>query len=382
LRESKAYTYGAYSSLSPDRLKGTFNACAEVRNAVTDSAMDAFIFELKKMRNEPAPESEVEQIKSYLTGNFAIGLESPQTIARYAINTARFNLPKDYYQNYLKNLAAITPEDVQAAAMKYITPTRANIIVVGSKDEVADKLKRFASNDKVNFMDVYANEIEASSIPIPAGVTATTVLKKYFAAIGGEEKMKKVQDMELVYGANMQGAALDIVIKKKAPNKFKQTVTFNSNMVVSKQVFDGTKGKASNMQGSEDITGKELDDVKLSSAMFPEMEYEKIGSKVSLKAIEIRNGKQAYKLIIEFPWGNKQTEYYDVESGLKVAKIKTQDGPQGSSTQTTEFSDYKEVSGIKIPYAISQNFGPQIVTVKCASAEINRKMKDSEFVIE
>ncbi|MEK6553468.1 MAG: pitrilysin family protein, partial [Bacteroidota bacterium] len=52
LRESKAYTYGAYSSLNPDKLVGSFSASAKVRNVVTDSAITEIFIEMKKIRNE------------------------------------------------------------------------------------------------------------------------------------------------------------------------------------------------------------------------------------------------------------------------------------------------------------------------------------------
>ncbi len=54
-------------------------------------------------------------------------------------------MPKDYYQNYLKNLSAVTVDDVQMAARKYINPDMANVVVVGSKDEVAEKLTKYDS---------------------------------------------------------------------------------------------------------------------------------------------------------------------------------------------------------------------------------------------
>ncbi|HJW28514.1 MAG TPA: pitrilysin family protein, partial [Saprospiraceae bacterium] len=59
LREDKAYTYGAYSSLSSDRLVGSFSANASVRNAVTDSAVTQFMVELNRMKNEPVTKTEL-----------------------------------------------------------------------------------------------------------------------------------------------------------------------------------------------------------------------------------------------------------------------------------------------------------------------------------
>jgi zinc protease len=101
LREKHSYTYGAYSTLFQDRVVGNFSATTEVRNAVTDSSITQILYEMNRIRNERVPEDELQMAKNYMTGNFAINLEHPQTIATYAINIERYNLPHDYYQNYL-----------------------------------------------------------------------------------------------------------------------------------------------------------------------------------------------------------------------------------------------------------------------------------------
>lgn len=116
LREKHGYTYGAGSSLNSDKVIGNFNASATVRNSVTDSAITEIFNELKRLRNEKVPELELERIKSYLNGSFSRSLENPQTIARFALNIAMYNLPKDYYKNYLKNLSLVTADDVQEMA--------------------------------------------------------------------------------------------------------------------------------------------------------------------------------------------------------------------------------------------------------------------------
>ncbi|NPA37775.1 MAG: insulinase family protein, partial [Chlorobi bacterium] len=131
LREDKAYTYGAYSSLRSDKLVGYFKASASVRNAVTDSALTEILKEMNRIRDEKVPVQDVETIKNVIAGSFSRSLESPQTIARFALNTAKYNLPDDYYKTYLQKLAAVTPDDVQAMAKKYIQPNHAVILAVG-----------------------------------------------------------------------------------------------------------------------------------------------------------------------------------------------------------------------------------------------------------
>ncbi|MCW8849726.1 MAG: insulinase family protein, partial [Melioribacteraceae bacterium] len=141
LREDHGYTYGAGSSLSSDRLVGNFTASATVRNSVTDSAVTEIYNEMKRLRDEKVGEDELSRIKNYLTGSFSRSLENPGTIARFALNVEINKLPKDYYKNYLKNLDAVTADDVQEMAKKYLLPDKSYDIVVGNAEEVAASLK-------------------------------------------------------------------------------------------------------------------------------------------------------------------------------------------------------------------------------------------------
>ena len=98
-------------------------------------------------------------------------MEDPATIARFAINTELYKLPKDYYANYLKKLAAVTSDDVYAMAQKYILPENATIFVVGDKEELSKKLAPFSATKTIEFYDISGNAVAAVAKPIPAGVT-------------------------------------------------------------------------------------------------------------------------------------------------------------------------------------------------------------------
>ena len=151
LREDKAFTYGAGSRLNGSKYTGNFRASANVRNAVTDSAVNEFLVELERIANEGITEEELEAAKASMIGRFARSLEDARTISDFAINTASYDLPEDFYTDYLKNLEAVTVADVNAAARKYIKPQNAYIVVVGKAEEVAKNLERFGP---IEFYDI------------------------------------------------------------------------------------------------------------------------------------------------------------------------------------------------------------------------------------
>ncbi|PCJ27390.1 MAG: peptidase M16 [Flavobacteriales bacterium] len=393
LREGHAYTYGARSSIRPDKLTGIFSASAKVRNDVTDSSIVQFMLELNRIIDEKVTDDELQSMKNYMTGTFAYTLQNPQTIARFAINTEKYNLPKDYYANYLKNLAAVTVDDVQAMAKKYIKPENAYILVVGDK-EVADKLKGFAASKEVDFYDTYGSDWVEPLRAAPEGMTAENVLDKFIEAKYGEgvplgkkfgkklkKKLKKIKDITVKMNASIQGQTISVTRYNKAPNKFAMSMTMGS-MVIQKQTFDGTKGKVSGMQGNKDVEGEELEELKESSVMFGDVNYAVSGSKFTLLGVEPVGGKDAYKIEVIKKNGNKETEWYDVASNLQVKAMQVKNGGEEGANAITIislFSDYKVVNGINYAHKIKQSFGPQTLDMEVTSVEQNTKLGDEIF---
>ena len=379
LREKHGYTYGSYSSLNNDELVGEFSAYAKVRNAVTDSSVAEIMYELNRLRTERVPQDELDGIKNYLTGSFAIVLEDPSTIAKFAINMDRYKLPKDYYANYLKYLAAVTVEDVFVMAQKYIRPENATILVVGDKSELAKKMERFAGGQPLEFYDPYGNSVKEVAKVVPAEVTPKTIIDAYIKAIGGKKAILEVKDVTTKMNTKVQGAELSIVTQQKTPNKYAMSVTMGK-IVVQKEAYDGVKGRQSSAQGKSELTGEGLEQIKSQAVMFIEMQYEKLGYKLNLAGVENIEGKDAYKLEIKSPKGQKITEYYDVSSGLKIRKMETSNTEMGPLVQITDIVDYKEVNGVKFPSVLSIS-GVMSMKQSAESIVVNQGIADSEFTI-
>jgi len=161
LREKHGFTYGAYSSLKTDKLIGAFSANASVRNEKTDSAIAEFLGEFKALSSSATPALDVTNMKSYLSGTFARSLENPATIANFALNIARYNLPADYYQNYLKNLSTVSPQTVQSVASKYVLPNQMHIVIVGNAKEIVPGLEKYG---EVKYFDVYGNPVATPTV--------------------------------------------------------------------------------------------------------------------------------------------------------------------------------------------------------------------------
>ncbi len=373
LREDKGYTYGAYSSLSSDKYVGRFSAGASVRNEVTDSSITQFLYEMNQIRDNTVGDKELQRVKNELTGSFARSLENPQTIASYALNTVRYQLPDDYYATYLKKLNAVSAADVQAMAKKYILPEKAHILVVGS-DSVAQKIESFDGDGEITRYSPFGKVIEQSAAP--TDLTGEQVIEDYINAIGGRDKLESVQDLAIIMATEFNGMTLQTEMKKKVPNKMATVASMNGNPVFT-QIFDGTSGMVN--QGGQKIEADEamLKEMEATAPMFVELDYTKDGYSLELQGIEDVNEAKAYKVLVTDPNGKQVTEFFDTKTSLKVQSIAEAAGQMA----TTSYSNYQEVDGISFPFTVKTSV-PIPLEMKVQSVEFNSGLEDSEFGIK
>ena len=143
LREAKGYTYGAYSNFGGSRFRGTWLSSSEVRTDVTEGAMKEFMFELKRLRDEKVSVEELENAKRAIVGSFALSLEQPQSLLQNIITQKLYDLPADYWDTYPQKVSAITVDDIQKVAQKYIDLDHIQIVAVGDAAKAREILAKY-----------------------------------------------------------------------------------------------------------------------------------------------------------------------------------------------------------------------------------------------
>lgn len=140
LREVHGYTYGARSRFDMRQAAGPFTASAEVVAAKTDSGLIEFMKELNAIR-DTVPTVELTKAKRYLELGMPGDFETTQQIASQLIPVVLYNLPLDFYNNYVSNIDAVTQADVQRVARQYINPSSLAIVIVGDRKNIEAGLK-------------------------------------------------------------------------------------------------------------------------------------------------------------------------------------------------------------------------------------------------
>lgn len=357
LREAKGYTYGAYSSLSPDKLVGEFSANASVRTEVTDSSAYQIYYEMNRLDENTITEAELVAAKAYLTGSFGRSLENPSTIASFALNSEIQKLPKDYYKNYLKNLDAVSVAQLNQLAPKYIEPEHSYLIIVGNASEFKDKLAQFG--EVINYTT--EGDIEEKK-EVDASVTAGIIIDKYVDAIGGKAKIATINTLKQKASGEVQGMQISQVIQvDKAQGKALQ-LTLMGPQEIARMTITREKVVANSMGQEQELPAPMAEAMKSVLDIVPEASFASNNTKLTLDGISKVNGEDAYKVIVE-QGELKSTDYFSVASGLK---LKSESAVSGEIS----YSDYKEYDGVKFPSVITVN-SPQMPVTLTMTIEEN-----------
>jgi len=378
LREDKGYTYGAYSSLDVQPQGAYFGTEGSFRNEVTDSAITELLYELERITDSYVTDDEMKMTKSIMTGRFARSLEDPTTIARFALNIERYNLDKDYYKNYLKNLEATTKEQILEVSQKFITPKNCYIVVVGN-ESVLENIKPFDADGVIEVVDAFGQAVKERK---QADISAEELFKRHSFYVTNtktekerDKVLKKIKSYKQEIEMSMEQIPfpLNMVMFWSTPSNNVMTMEAQGMLMV-KVYFDGKTGYISNMQmGKQDMSEKELTAKKKDSGLIPEINYSKTGMEYELLGIEEIDGKEVY--VVKLNDGdNERYSYYDTQNYSKIKDLSILSDPQSGETQdqVMSYDDYRLVNGVMFPHKVVLAMGPVAFQGTVKTTTINK----------
>ena len=374
LREKHGWTYGARSSVGLSKFNSSkFKANSQVRNAVTDSAVVQFLYEIKRIRTEKVSDEMLQNVKAGYVGRFVMQVEKPATIARYALNILTEKLPSDFYENYIKNVNAVTADEVMRVANKYFLYDNFRILVVGKGSDVIAGLEKLQM--PIAYFDKYGNLTEKPAVKkaVPAGVTVKSVLDNYIKVIGGQKAVSDVKNIFYTGSVSIPQAPMPLTYINKLDSKGKALTEISmSGMSMMKQMINEKEGYQSQQGQKKAIEGDKLKAKQAEVIPFVEL-YLLTKPDLVLTGIEPINGSDAYAIK-----NGDNTLFYDVATGLKTAETKSVDVQGTKQALTTYFKDYKDIKGVKVPYNVVMNVGIEL-DVKISDVKINEGVTDADF---
>ena len=143
IRTKRGLAYSVYSYFQVGRrLPGLFVAGAETKNATVAEVVGLMRQEMEKMIREPVSVDELVLAKDSLINSFVFAFDDSHEIVSQTMRLVFYGYPDDYLDRYRERLAAVTAEDVLAAARRHLHPEEQAIVLVGDPVQPAELAKQ------------------------------------------------------------------------------------------------------------------------------------------------------------------------------------------------------------------------------------------------
>jgi outer membrane lipoprotein-sorting protein len=238
---------------------------------------------------------------------------------------------------------------------------------------------------------VLASSFLVSAAAAGRQATADQVIEKHLAALGGREAVAKITSRRATGTVSVGSPAGDLTgpveLLSKAPNKARVLITLDltpagmADKMTIEQKFNGTSGWMLNsMQGNQEITGNQLDNMKNNGFPSPFLNYKTTGAKLEVQPNETVAGKSMIVLLFTPKSGSAVRFYFEPDTYLLAGTKFTVNSPElGDLEQTSQLSDYRTVDGVKVPFQIVNVNAVQSVTIKLQKVEHNVAIDDAVF---
>ncbi len=375
IREKHGYTYTPGGSLTTSLDRGIFVAVAEVRNAVTDSALDQMLLEYRRLSSEQVPSQELDFAKGLITGKYLMDLANPQITSAKALSILEYGLPKDYYSTYATRISGFSAEDLQDVAEKVYSPNDINIIVVGDASQVKTKLERFG---KVNVYDLDLKPIKFTEEKLKdAAMTLDQVLELMYKGMN-KTALEKITSRQ-IEGERSIGVTGEVhkgkmMVIEEAPNKKYEKLDLGAPMIIESR-GDG-QHVYNYYPGGNGVIDPKTEKTELANAIFNDaLHVRDAGNSVKLLGMGNSPGGEAYVLDVMKSGVSHEKWYIDKTTGYITRKEEI----SGEEAATTDYSDFRMVDGI--PYAFhEETHGAGDQTFQITSIKHNVKVDEKLFM--
>jgi hypothetical protein len=221
--------------------------------------------------------------------------------------------------------------------------------------------------------------------------TADEVIDRCLAAMGGRAAFSKLVSRSTTGTITLSTPAGDITgsieTLNAAPNKSRSTIkadlsAFGAGQMTREQRFDGKSGYVMDtLQGNRAITGNQLDNLRNGSFPHPFLNYKERGTTAQLIGREKVGEREAFVVNFDPTSGSIMRVYIDAETYLPAKMVVKAEVPElGQEVeQTTEYLDYREVDGIKLPFRLRASSAIQNFTITVTKVEHNIPIDETLF---
>jgi hypothetical protein len=222
----------------------------------------------------------------------------------------------------------------------------------------------------------------AAAAPTGAMPTTEQVIEKYIRAIGGEAAINRIKTRvsrgaEVTTNKMTPPLSTPLEVYQTAANKL--LVIRNEPQGLSYKGFNGAVAWLKDARGQSEIEGKELAEEKRNADFFRYLKIKDTYPAMRVLGREKVGDREAYVIGATSRDDSREKLYFDADTGLLVRRYVTFKTALGSIPEVTDFAEYKEVGGIKLPFIVSWSRPPFTSTQKFVEIKLNAPIDETKF---
>lgn len=371
---------GGFSA--PYATDGIFLSSCGTKCQSTTAAINAIVKECQRILAEkPSPE-ELETARERIVNTEIFRYDSRDKILRRQMDLDFYGYPSNFLEKEMDKIRTVSLDEVWAAGKRHLDPSRFTMVVVGNEKLFETALDSIAAVSK---LDITIPAMPASALPAAtpqATEKGKQILHSWLDACGGKEKVAAIRSFEMkgeTMRVNLDEKIYRVPVEITAmfPDRARiQSEMFGTHVV---QVLDGNSGWMKSPQGMMNIPAAQIQEAQanlkrsylsiLVRAALGDFEAQYLASETidgaACDTIAIRNGNN-FSMNLSF----------DRENSRLIRQIQR----EGTDDQITNYSDYRELDGVWIPFQSKRSVGGKVDrTVNASSYQLNVQIDEATF---
>ena len=386
VRSEQGLAYAVFGIYSANyTYPGIFYVACMTKSETTAQAIRSLLHEVERMKTDEITEEELGLAKDSFLNSFVFNFDTRREIINRQMTYEYYGYPQDFLEKTKTEVEKVTVEDVKRVAREYLQPDKVRLVVVGTDQDFDEPLSVFGEVNEID-VTIAVPAMEAPEATEDDMAMGRELLVRSAEAMGGVEAHESITGIRETGTLNMmtpQGTmAVDVELLMSFPNKLKTVMQTPMGEIT--QLYDGEQAWVIGPMGTQPLptqVSAELSATIWRNLAFlygrlsdPELTVQHIGQ-------ETIDGTVTEALVITPPGHSPFTLYLDAETMIPLKKSARLLTPQGPAETESIFSDYREVSGLLVPFKLvrirdGQPDGDGVVK----SVEINPDIPADAFV--
>lgn len=383
-KKGLAYGVGGGVGTSWDH-PGVFSVGLGTKTETTVAGIEALLEEIDNLQKTPATGDELKRAKDAILNSFVFRFDSKGKVLAEKVLYEFYGYPPDFLERYRTGIEAVTAADVARVAQKYVHKDRLAILVVGKQSGFDKPLTTLGTVTPLDITIPEPGAEKTGEAPAGSDDKGKALLARVVAGMGGAEKVQAVKSLRQKSTVHAKGPQGDMTLEVESltvlPDRMRQQMQTPMGSVTMVVAPDGAF--VLTPMGTQDMPPSQRENAVRDLKLLPlAVAARAADAQVSVRSAGTEKVGDVDAEVLEVTVDGVNARWMvDPKTGYVVRTVSRTSGPGGPGEQVVDFSDFRAVDGVTVPFRRAIKRGGQDAgAVDVTEVQINPAVDAKEFV--